>query len=289
MIKVKRLGPLTLNTPNIEAMLAYYSETIGLEVASRAEKRAILATQVGEEAIILEEEAASGIASLSFQISPNMSLNEAQEFLQKHGVQSSRRVGFTPCIDEAIQFTDAAGTLVHLFSQAKFLARRIAPRGVAPLKLGHVAFLATDVQKTAEFYQEILGFRVSDWKSDSAVFLRCGIDHHVINFFRSDRPRLHHLAFEAKDFSDMCRVADFLTTSGFTLDWGPGRHNIGHNIACYHSNSDNVRVEVYTEMDIMPDEELGYFAPRPWHQDRPQFPKVWPDGTPRNYWVPDAP
>jgi len=23
------------------------------------------------------------------------------------------------------------------------------------------------------------------------------------------------------------------------------------------------------------DEELGYFDPRPWHQDRPQRPKVW--------------
>ena len=25
----------------------------------------------------------------------------------------------------------------------------------------------------------------------------------------------------------------------------------------------------------MHDEELGYFEPRPWHQDRPQRPKVW--------------
>jgi hypothetical protein len=30
----------------------------------------------------------------------------------------------------------------------------------------------------------------------------------------------------------------------------------------------------------MHDEELGYFEPRPWHQDRPQRPKVWGDDTP---------
>ena len=29
---------------------------------------------------------------------------------------------------------------------------------------------------------------------------------------------------------------------------------------------------------------LGYFDPRPWHQDRPQKPKVWPKDTLRNYW-----
>ena len=34
----------------------------------------------------------------------------------------------------------------------------------------------------------------------------------------------------------------------------------------------------------MKDESLGYFDPRPWHQDRPQRPKVWGPDTLRNYW-----
>jgi hypothetical protein len=37
-------------------------------------------------------------------------------------------------------------------------------------------------------------------------------------------------------------------------------------------------------MDQMSDERLGYFDPRPWHQDRPQVPKVWPKDTLRSYW-----
>jgi hypothetical protein len=37
-------------------------------------------------------------------------------------------------------------------------------------------------------------------------------------------------------------------------------------------------------MDQMSNEALGYFDPRPWHQDRPQYPKVWPKDTLRNYW-----
>jgi hypothetical protein len=36
----------------------------------------------------------------------------------------------------------------------------------------------------------------------------------------------------------------------------------------------------------MYDEELGFFEPRPWHQDRPQRPKVWGDDTPSNWWGP---
>ena len=36
--------------------------------------------------------------------------------------------------------------------------------------------------------------------------------------------------------------------------------------------ADKVRVEFFCEMDQMKDEKLGYFDPRPWHQDRPQRP-----------------
>ena len=68
------------------------------------------------------------------------------------------------------------------------------------------------------------------------------------------------------------------------LVWGPGRHIIGHNVAAYHRNADQVRVELFCEMDQIKDEALGYFDPRPWHQDRPQVPKTWPKDTLRNYW-----
>ena len=67
---------------------------------------------------------------------------------------------------------------------------------------------------------------------------------------------------------------------------GGARHIIGHNIAIYHKNPDGVVIEFYCEMDQMHDEELGYFEPRPWHQDRPQRPKVWGDGTLSNWWGP---
>ena len=59
-------------------------------------------------------------------------------------------------------------------------------------------------------------------------------------------------------------------------------------MAC-HRNPDGVRLELCTEMDQMKDEELGYFDPRLWHEDRPQRPKDWPLGTTRNQWTPNVP
>ena len=42
---------------------------------------------------------------------------------------------------------------------------------------------------------------------------------------------------------------------------------------------------MFTELDKMLDESLGYFDPRPWHRDRPQKPKVWAkDPSAANLW-----
>ena len=60
------------------------------------------------------------------------------------------------------------------------------------------------------------------------------------------------------------------------------RHGPGHNIYTYHRNPDDQIIELFTELDKMLDEELGYFEPRPWHRDRPQKPKVWE--MPRDIW-----
>ncbi len=151
--------------------------------------------------------------------------------------------------------------------------------GIMPLKLGHVAYRVDDVQKIVKFYCDVLGFRVSDWRDDTFAFLRCNTDHHTVNFVHDAEPQLHHIAFEVKDWAEIQRAAETLARHDIHLVWGPGRHIIGHNIAIYHRNADKVRVEFFCEMDQMKDEALGYFDPRPWHQDRPQRPKVWGPDT----------
>ena len=53
-----------------------------------------------------------------------------------------------------------------------------------------------DVQATCDFYERVLGFKVSDWNGDFFVFMRCNPDHHTVNFVRGKTTRMHHIAFE---------------------------------------------------------------------------------------------
>ena len=137
----------------------------------------------------------------------------------------------------------------------------------------------------ADFYETTLGFRVSDWVADFFVFMRCGIDHHTVNFLRGDRIGMHHIAFEVRDSHEVAAACDVLGRQRIPITWGPVRHGPGHNIAVYHHNPDGQTVEFFCDLDRMTDEELGYFEPRPWHRDRPQKPKVW-DAKDVNIWGP---
>jgi catechol 2,3-dioxygenase-like lactoylglutathione lyase family enzyme len=284
MIQVRRLGHASFSTPDLDGQVAYYSDVLGLRIIERDKDRAFLACRTGLEAIALERGDAVALKRLSFQVAPGSDFSALARELSDLGIKSERRSGISPGIAEALVFSDIKGTLIELFADYRFAADDGVQAVITPLKLGHVAYRVTDVQAVTRFYTDVLGFRVSDWRDTTFAFLRCNTDHHTVNFVVDPVPQLHHIAFEVKDWPEIHRACDFLAKNKIHLVWGPARHIIGHNIAAYHRNSDNVRVELFCEMDLMKDEALGYFDPRPWHQDRPQRPKTWPKDTLRNYW-----
>jgi catechol 2,3-dioxygenase-like lactoylglutathione lyase family enzyme len=284
MIDVRRLGHATLATPDLDRQVEYWTAVMGLQLVHRDKDRAFFATKLGQEALALERGSESSLMRVSFQVQPGADLADIERALGKQGVKAERRSDVSPGIGAAVVFKDAKGTLVELFEAEKFFPKDTSDTGIGTLKLGHVAYRVTDVAKVTDFYTGTLGFRVSDWVGDHFSFLRCGPDHHTVNFVRYEAPRLHHIAFEVKDWAEVQRSCEILQKNGIQLVWGPLRHIVGHNVAAYHRNSDDVRVEIYCEMDIMKDEKLGYWEPRPWHEEVPLRPKKWPQDTMRSAW-----
>lgn len=289
MIQCRRLGYAALATSRMDELVCYYEDVIGLFTSHRDKDRVVLSTRQGLECIVLEHGAHPELIGLSFEISPSTSLEAAQVALAQAGISAEIKKGRSPSLARVLTLKDPNGTEIELFNQVAFVATDAKERGINALKLGHVAYFLPAIEDITDFYVNKLGFRKSDWREGRSMFLRCSPDHHTINFFKGER-KLAHLAFEVKDFSELVRASDLLVRNNFPLDWGPARHTIGHNCACYHRNPDEVRTELYAEMDQMKDEELGYFDPKPWHEDRPQRPRNWEsEVSPRNKWIPGVP
>jgi catechol-2,3-dioxygenase len=273
MIQVRRLGHATFETPDVERQADYYAEVIGLQV-QRDGKRAILSSALGEETVVFKPGPSPRCTNIALQVAPDTELSRIEVALREHGAKAERRSDISPGLSAAMVFTDPKGTEIELFTNAK-LGEARPVRGVAPHKLGHVAFLVPDAKAITDFYTKALGFRVSDWIEDYFSFLRCGPDHHTLNFISGTGTFMHHQAFQLNDWGHMQRACDILAQHKRTLIWGPGRHGVGHNVFVYHRDPDDHIIELFAEMDQMNDESLGYFEPRPWHHDRPQRPKVW--------------
>ena len=284
MIQVRRLGHATFSTEHIEREVEYWSHIMGFVVSDRTRDRVFLSTKYGHETIALVKGPPAVLQRLAFQVAPGSDLGELVHNLGRHGVKCEKASDISPGVRAAITFTDPKGTLTEIY--ADYALREDDGRDpvIAPLKFGHIAYRVQNPKKVTDFYIDVLGFRMSDWIGDHFSFLRCGPDHHTVNFARYKDERLHHIAFEMKDVATIHRACDYLAKNKIQLVWGPIRHIVGHNVAAYHRNHDDIRVEMYCELDLMLDETLGYFEPRPWHEDRPQKPKVWPGDTWRAQW-----
>jgi len=286
MVQVTKIGYAGFNTTHMDAMLAYYTEVIGFALEERGgDGVAYLSNAFDHHAIALYPSTESGLRHMGFQIHSSQTLQEVSAQLRDQGIQVETQTDAQPGLPELLQLRDPEGNTVQLYATMQPALQNFGGSGIVPQKLGHLALAVHDVQKTAEFYQNVLGFRVSDWIEDFFVFLRCGPDHHTINFLKSKYQKMHHIAFQLKDWAQVQQACDHLSRHGIPLLWGPGRHGAGHNIFTYHHDPDEQIVELFTELDIMLDEDLGYFEPRPWHEDFPQRPKVWKD-SPRavNHW-----
>ncbi|MGH6974306.1 MAG: VOC family protein [Stellaceae bacterium] len=127
-------------------------------------------------------------------------------------------------------------------------------------KLGHIVINCADLERSIDFYTEIMGFEVSDiYPSDMApggmAFLRCGPDHHalaLVGSMEKDKPsdnyELNHLAFEVASLDEVLEARAHLEKHKVPIDF-EGRRRAGVQIAVEFRDPDNHRLEIFWGLD----------------------------------------
>jgi catechol 2,3-dioxygenase-like lactoylglutathione lyase family enzyme len=125
-------------------------------------------------------------------------------------------------------------------------------------KLGHVVINVRDVERSAHFYTQVLGFQISDVYPEEMVpggmvFLRCNADHHGIALVGSmereaENTELNHIAFEVATLEEVVRAHEHLRRHGVAIDFA-GRRRAGCQLAVEFRDPDNHRLEIYWGID----------------------------------------
>lgn len=285
-VSASKLGYVGIETLDVDRMVDYYTNVLDFVLVERTADEAFLTTNFAHHEVVITKGDGGARSVVGYQVSGDLSDSERR--LREVGFRVEQRSDIAPATPRVLVVEEpGSGVPIHLYDQqvgsgaAGFTTTR-------PTKLGHVAAFSPDLGDVQSFYQDLLGFKWSDTIEDFFLFMRCNSDHHAANFIRSDRfTGMHHIAFEMRDLAHLQLMLDRLAAHGRQLDWGPGRHGPGHNVFTYHKDPDGNTVELFTQLDVMIDESLGYFEPRPWHADVPQRPKTWEmDSMAGNSWGP---
>jgi catechol 2,3-dioxygenase len=143
-------------------------------------------------------------------------------------------------------------------------ARVVADR---PERLAHVNINSADIEQLSSFYQQVLGFRLTD-RSKLMAFLCCNNDHHAVVLAEAKVHGLNHIAFLMPDLESVMRGSGRMVDHGFPIGWGVGRHGPGDNVFAYFVDPIGVVVE-YTAEVLQVDDGYRAKGPADW---------VWPPG-----------
>lgn len=115
----------------------------------------------------------------------------------------------------------------------------VAPmRGATPVtrpaRLSHLALFTANLERSLDFYCQVLGLRVSD-RTEVIAFLHGphGSDHHLIALLQSTGPGLHHSSWAVDSIDSIGLGAMQAADHGYAAGWGLGRHVLGSNYFHY--------------------------------------------------------
>ena len=122
-----------------------------------------------------------------------------------------------------------------------------------PVEVGHIVFFVADLDQTTRFYQDVLGFVVSDRYPGRGNFMRCAPrgGHHDLFLLQPPEPRkgLNHVAFTVRDVHEVFGGGMHMSRAGWTTELGPGRHPISSAIFWYLESPAGALWEYYTDED----------------------------------------
>jgi 3,4-dihydroxy-9,10-secoandrosta-1,3,5(10)-triene-9,17-dione 4,5-dioxygenase len=162
----------------------------------------------------------------------------------KAELENRRVAGMVHCLDPA-------GHRVELFCGAdrgdgEFTpGRDISGFKTGALGLGHVVLMVPELEPAARFYQDVLGFRLSDYMLApfKAMFLHTNPRHHSLALLEVGVSALHHFMVELDDVDDVGRGYDLVQAEGIPVARTLGRHTNDRMISFYARTPSGFEVE----------------------------------------------
>jgi catechol 2,3-dioxygenase-like lactoylglutathione lyase family enzyme len=240
--------------PNFEETVAFYRDAWGLTQVDGDKDIAFFAAEGSPENYILRvrRDSDKRMDLLALAVDTASDVDTLAQDLAQANVRFVSEPGTlqTPGGGYGFRFFDPDGRVVEVSSDvAERPFRTLEEKESIPVKLSHLVISSPNADETIAFYQDKLGFKLSDWIEDQMCFMRCTTDEHNLAVFRGTKAQLNHAAFEFRGIDEFMRATGRVLKAGGVMRFGPGRHVIGDNTFSYFFDPNGNVAEITTNME----------------------------------------
>lgn len=265
---VMALRSVAIVTPQPQVSLDFYTRVWGLDFAAKADGTVYLAA-TGKDFHVLELTPGDRpcLRKLTFRVRSSEDLHHIFKLAQQAGCRVVGPPGpsSAPSGGESFVVREPQGCFIEVVHGDRIKTAHIVAE--RPERLAHVNINSAEIDQLSRFYQEVLGFRLTD-RSKLMAFLCCNSDHHAVVLAEAPVDGLNHIAFLMPDLESVMRGSGRMVDHGHPIGWGVGRHGPGDNVFAYFVDPNGIVIE-YTAEVLQIDESYRPKGPSEW---------VWPPG-----------
>jgi len=254
-IRVGNLRGIMMRAPGMIETLPFYIDMWGLSLAHQEDGEALL-RGTGVEPFLygLKEGETYGIEYVHFAMPDRASMDALHAQAVARGAEV---LGAPAEFDDwtggyGFEVLDPDNRRLRFRAEARVLEEE--SDWAKPRKVSHVVLNTPDMEGLQAWYENVLGFRTSDYSADQMVFLRCNTDHHSIALVRAQYPSVNHVAFELPSLDEFMRSIGRMKQKGHVPSWGPGRHGPGNNPFAYFVSPSGYVIEFTSELQQIDEE-----------------------------------
>lgn len=288
---IVRVGFIELWVSDLERSLEFYQDLLGFRLEHREGSSAYLrGYEELEWSLKLTQAEFSAVRSLGFKVDEN-GMEQAQAWAIQEGLPHRLEADWGR--PRVFRVQDPFGYPLAFYHQAEKLPRVLQEyhlyRGPGVLRIDHLNLFSPRVGEATRYYQEVLGFRLTEYTEDEegrlwASWLHRKGNVHDVAFTNGEGPRLHHFAYWLPDPMAILKAADILAGARRTdqIERGPGRHGISNAMFLYLKDPDGHRLELYTSDYLTVDPDLPAVR---WSLNDPRRQTLWGHRTPKSWFL----
>lgn len=272
-MNISRFRYVGLIVPEFDASRAFFKDVWGLTETAFIDGRSYLATQNGEPfQLVLSAGPQRRLERIGYGVPSRAEARRAHDELVAAGARivAEPHELDTPGGGYGFAFLDPDNRYVVV--SADVALSEPGERPAVPRKLEHLVVNTPDIDRATNFYQDVLGMRISDWSEHQMSFLRCNAEHHVIAFNAAPYSSYNHTAWGMASLDELFRGQGRLRAHETPVKWGTGRHGPGEYVFSYFIEPSGFVVE-YSADGLRIEDEAAW-TPQVWRRS-PELMDTW--------------